>query len=145
MTYLPIWALDKARKGGAVMFAAAAVITLQSLLDHAKTHIHIPDTIPVHIQASDRSPMDTPTSTRLPVAWIEDRGWGYMISVRRSTLARPKPQLEWTVFHELCHAAYDWDYIANWGALTDIETKEREDRASTCATELLARHQKECK
>jgi hypothetical protein len=125
-----------------VILAATALITLQSLLDHAKTHVHIPETTAVHIQTSDHSPMDTPTSTRLPIAWVEDKGWGY---IRRNTLTRSKTQLEWTVFHELCHVTYDWDYIANWGALTAVETQRREDRAAACATELLVRHQKECK
>jgi IrrE N-terminal-like domain len=128
-----------------VILAAAALITLQSLLDHAKTHVHIPETTPVQIQVSDRSPMDTQHATNLPIAWVEYKSWGYLISVRRSTLKRSLKQQEWTVFHELCHVVYDYDYIANWSALSPGAKQEREDRANTCASELFARHEKECK
>lgn len=131
-----------------MMFAAAAVITLQSLLDHARTHIHIPETTAITIVASERSPMDPPHMKPGdgPLAWVEDRRWGYRVSLRASTLTtRTRDQLQWTVFHELCHVVYDYDYIANWGALSEVDRRRREDRATVCAHEVMTRHNKECK
>lgn len=129
---------------------AAAVIALQPLLDHAMSHLHIPETTRVRIEVSDRSPMDTTqymNTSNKPIAWVQDKRWGYMISVRRSVLEAnpPTEKVQWTVFHELCHVVYDWDYIANWGVLSEVARKQREDRAAFCANYLMSRHFKECR
>lgn len=122
------------------MFAAAAIVTLQMLLEHNRTHISIPNTVIV-IQASEQSPMDDHIT---PIAWVGQEPWGYLISVRRSTLTRSRKHLNETIFHELCHVAYDHDFMGKWGGLSDTENSTREDRAAVCAADLVVRHQK-CK
>lgn len=103
-------------------------------------HLSVPE--PVRLQLVEEiGPHGFERQQDWPIATVRRDGPGWLIEYERSYWQHHPGRRSYTLVHELCHAAYDYD-VADWFALPAKERVHRHARVEQCAAQILREHRR---